>query len=160
MARCVRQPWLLTMEMALKAVMVMAGVLLLLLAPAPAAACDCSPSKPLSDAIRTDYPFIFEGKVVDQRIVAEAGIGSGSTQLVDRVVFDVKRAWNGVTTKQVTVSTGVWNCIFGFTIGRTYVVLAWKDAKGNPTTSYCSYTVESSQAAKVLAHLGQATVPN
>jgi hypothetical protein len=145
-----------------KALIVMAGVLLLLLAPAPAAACDCT-FKPLSNAVRADYPFIFEGKVVERRflhpMLTESGIGSGNTQSVDRVVFDVKRAWNGVTTKRMTVSSVVSDCMFGFELDHTYVVFAWRDEKGQPTTLHCSPTVESSQAAKVLVHLGQATVP-
>ena len=129
----------------------MAGVLLLLLAPAPAAACDCT-FKPLSSAVRADYPFIFEGKVVEQRFLHP-------TLTVDRVVFEVKRVWNGVTTKRMTVSSVVSDCMFGFQLDHTYVVFAWRDEKGQPTTLHCSPTVESSQAAKVLAHLGQATVP-
>jgi hypothetical protein len=148
--------------MAHKAIAVMVTLLLLLLTSARADACDCSPSKPLSSAVRTDYPFVFEGKVVVYRILhpmLTSGSVSSDTQDVQKVVFDVRRAWNGVTTKRIALSTVVSDCMFWFEIDHTYVVFAWKDAKGNPTTLHCSWTVESSKAAEVLAHLGQATVP-
>ena len=71
-------------------------------------------------------------------------------------MFEVQRAWNGVTTKRLAVSAELSDCMFPFEIDYTYVVFAGKDAKGNPATSICTRTVESSQAADVLAHLGPA----
>ena len=52
------------------------------------------------------------------------------------VVFEVTRAWNGVTTKRLAVSAEVSDCMFPFAIDRSYVVFAWKDAKGGPATQH------------------------
>ena len=139
--------------------------LLLLLASAPADACDCS-MKPLSNAIRTDYPFIFEGTVVEivERSLhttrTTSGGGTGEIEALGReVVLEVRRAWNGVTTKRIAVSAAWSDCMFPFEIDRTYVVFSWKGAKGELMSSHCTPTVESSKAADVLARLGRATVP-
>jgi len=140
--------------------------LLLLLPSAPADSCDCMRPKPLSSSVRTESPFIFEGKVVEivERSLhttrTTSGGGSGEVQPLGRaVVFEVRRAWNGVTGKRIAVSAEVSDCMFPFEIDHTYVVFAGKDAKGGPETSICTRTVESSKAADVLAHLGPATVP-
>jgi hypothetical protein len=149
-----------------KALVVTVSLLLLLLAPAPADSCDCVRPKPLSHSVRTESPFIFEGTVVEivERSLhttrTTSGGGSGEVQALGReVVFEVRRAWNGVTTKRIAVSAEASDCMFPFEIDHTYVVFAGKDAKGGPATSMCTRTVESSKAADVLAHLGQATVP-
>ena len=51
------------------------------------------------------------------------------------------------------------DCMFPFAIDHTYVVFAWKDAKGPPAASICTRTTESSKAADVIAALGPATTP-
>jgi hypothetical protein len=152
--------------MAHKAVVVSLSLLLLLLASAPAESCECSALKPLSNAIRTEAPFIFEGRVVEfvERSLhttrTTSGGDSGEVQpLARQVVFEVRRVWNGVRKKRIAVASDLSSCMFSFEVDRTYVVFSWKDAKGELTTSHCSRTVESSQAADILAHLGQATVP-
>ena len=143
-----------------------ASVLLLLLAPAPADSCDCLQPKPLSRSVRTEVPFIFEGKVVEivERSLhttrTTSGGGSGEVEAMGReVVFEVRRAWNGVTTKRIAVSAELNDCMFPFEIDRTYVVFARKDGKGRPAADTCTRTMESSKAADVLAHLGQSTAP-
>ena len=142
----------------------------LLLLPAAHArihACDCMRLQPLSAAVRKEAPFIFEGKVVEivERTLmtsrtTSAG-GSGESKPMGRkVVFEVTRAWNGVTTKRVAVSSEWTDCIFPFEIDHTYVVFASKDAKSAPSTSICTRTTESSKAAGVIAALGPATRPS
>src|SRR5713226_7408170 len=62
--------------------------LLLLLASAPADACDCR-VKALSDAIRTDYPFIFEGQVVERSLHTTRTTSGGGTGEVEPLGRDV-----------------------------------------------------------------------
>ena len=64
------------------------------------------------------------------------------------VIFEVTRAWNGVTTKRLAVSAEMSDCMFPFEIDRTYVVFAWKDAKGGPATSICTRTIEVQQGRR------------
>ncbi|HEX9366705.1 MAG TPA: hypothetical protein VF921_08760 [Vicinamibacterales bacterium] len=142
------------------------AVLLLPTADARIDACDCIRLQPLSIAVRKEAPFIFEGKVIEiverslHTLRTTSGGGSSETQPMGReVVFEVTRAWNGVTTKRLTVSADESDCMFPFKIDQTYVVFAWKDAKGGPATSICTRTMESSSAAEVIAQLGPATIP-
>ena len=73
------------------------------------------------------------------------------------VVFEVLRSWNGVTARRLEVSAEVSDCMYPFAIDHTYVVFAWKDAKGGPATSICTRTMESSKAVEIIAALGPAT---
>jgi azurin len=135
--------------------------LVLIGADAPVTACDCITTQPLSAAVRTETPFIFEGKAIEvverslHTLRTTSGGGSSETTPMGRqVVFEVTRTWNGVTTKKLTVAADVSDCMFPFKIDETYVVFAWKGAKGGPSTSICTRTVESSKGAAVLAALG------
>ena len=141
-------------------------VLLFLTADARIDACDCIRPQALSPAIRKEAPYIFEGKVIEiverslYTLRTTSGGGSSESQPMGReVVFEVTRAWNGVTTKRLAVSSEWSDCMFPFEIDHTYVVFAWKDAKGGPATSHCMRTTESSKAADVTAQLGPATSP-
>jgi hypothetical protein len=146
-----------------------AAVALVLLLPVGHAridACDCIRLQPLSAAVRKEAPFIFEGKVIEivertlTTLRTTSGGGSSESKPMGRdVVFEVTRAWNGVTTKRVAVSAEVSDCLFPFAIDRSYVVFAWKDAKGGPATSICTRTTESTKAGDVVAQLGPATTP-
>jgi len=140
------------------------AAVLLAAADARVDACDCIRTQALSPAVRKEAPFIFEGKVVEivertlmtSRTTSTGGSGE-STPMGREVVFEVTRAWNGVTAKRVAVSSEWSDCMFPFEIDHTYVVFASKDAKGGPTTSICTRTTESSKAAEVIAALGPAT---
>ena len=146
---------------------VLTGSLLLLILPtAPADSCDCMTPKQLSNAVRTESPFIFEGKVIEivERSVhttrTTSGGGSGEVRpLAREVVFEVKRAWNGVTNNRISVSAEMSDCVFPFEIDHIYVVFAGKDGKGAPETSICTRTMESSKAVDLLTYLGQGTTP-
>jgi hypothetical protein len=142
--------------------------LLLMLPPAgsPADACECSRPPALSPSVRKEAPFIFEGKaveIVERTLLTSrvtSGGGSGESKAMGReVVFEVTRAWNGVTTKRIAVSSEWNDCMFPFEIDHTYVVFAAKDAKGAPLTNACMRTMESGKAADVIAALGPATTP-
>ena len=140
------------------------SLLILAAADARINACDCIQPQALSPAVRKEAPFIFEGTVVEiverslHTLRSTSGGGSSEVTPMGReVVFDVTRAWNGVTTKRLAVSSEVSDCTFPFKIDRTYVVFAWKDAKGSPAASMCTRTIESSKAADVIAALGPAT---
>jgi hypothetical protein len=141
-------------------------VLLLPVADPRLDACDCLRLQPLSPAVRKEAPFIFEGKVVEiverslHTLRATSGGGSSETKPMGReVVFEIVRSWNGVTTRRLEVSAEVSDCMYPFAIDHTYVVFAWKEAKGGPATSICTRTMESSKAAEVIAALGPATPP-
>jgi hypothetical protein len=149
-----------------KALILTGSLLLLILRSAPADSCDCVTPKPLSNALRSESPFIFEGKVVEIVERSEhttrttSGGGSGEVRPLGReVVFEVGRAWNGVASKRISVSAEASDCMFPFEIDHTYVVFAGKDATGRPVTSVCSRTSESGEAADVLARLGPGSVP-
>lgn len=142
------------------------GVLLLPTAAARLDACDCLRLPPLSAAVRKEAPFIFEGRVVEiverslHTLRSTSGGGSSETKPMGReVVFEVSRAWNGVTTKRLTVAADESDCMYPFRIDQTYVVFAWKDTKGGPATSICTRTMESSKAGEVIAELGPAMTP-
>jgi hypothetical protein len=110
-------------------------------------ACACLRLPPLSPAVRKDHI-----------LRTTSGGGSSESQPMGReVVFEVTRAWNGVTTKRLALTADESDCMFPFKIDQTYVVFAWKDAKGGPATSICTRTMESSKAAAVIAQLGPAT---
>jgi hypothetical protein len=134
----------------------------LLLLPVPRAdSCDCLTLPPLSDAVRTEAPVIFEGKVVEiaERALhtqrATSGGGSGEVRpLGKEAVFGVSRVWSGVTQKRATVSIDQGDCSFPFEVDRTYVVFARKDAKGRLTTSICMRTAEADKAGEIVKRLG------
>jgi len=147
-----------------RSLVVALAVLFLPAAAARIDACDCIRLQPLSEAVRKEAPFIFEGKVVEMverslhTLRTTSGGGSSETKPMGReVTFEVTRGWNGVTTKRLTVAADEGDCMFPFKIDQTYVVFAWKDAKGGPATSICTRTMESSKAADVIAQLGPAT---
>lgn len=151
--------------MALKPVALI-SLLVLLVPSAPADSCDCVRLKPLSSSVRTESPYIFEGKVVEivERSLhttrTTSGGGSGEVRPLGReVVFEVTRAWNGVTTKRIAVSSEMSDCMFPFEVDHSYVVFAGRDVKGGPVASICTRTAESSKAGEVVTRLGQATVP-
>ena len=152
--------------MRLRSAVLAFAVVLLPTVDARIEACDCIRLQPLSGAVRKEAPFIFEGKVVEivernlQTLRTTSGSGSGESRPMGReVIFEVSRAWNGVTTKRLAVSADFSDCMFPFEIDHTYVVFARKDAKGAPATSICTRTLESSKAADVIVLLGPATTP-
>jgi len=150
--------------MRVRPVAIVVALLLLPAAYAHLHACDCIRPQALSRSVRKEAPFIFEGKAVEivertlltSRVTSGGGSGE-STAMGREVVFEVTRAWNGVTTKRVAVSSEWSDCMFPFEIDHTYVVFAGKDAKGAPVTSICMRTIESGKAGDVIAALGPAT---
>jgi hypothetical protein len=139
-------------------------VLLLPTADARVTACDCISLQPLSAAVRKEAPVIFEGKVVEiverslHTLRSTSGGGSSETTPMGReVIFEVTRAWNGVTTKRITIESELSDCMFPFAIDHSYVVFSWKDTKGVLSTGSCSRTMESNKAADLIAALGPAT---
>ena len=112
----------------MKRLSALALLMLLLAADSPADACDCLRLQPLSAAVRKEAAFIFEGKAVEiverslHTLRSTSGGGSSeSTRMGREVVFEVTRVWNGVTTKRLTVSAQISDCMFPFEIDHTYV---------------------------------------
>jgi len=124
-------------------------------------ACDCIRLRPLSAAVREEAEFIFEGRVLEIvereehiRTTRDGG-ATGEVRPLDRqVVFEVRRAWRGVTSERISVTSLVSDCMFNFEIGREYLVFALKGAGGRPTTGICTRTSALAAAQPVLIYLG------
>jgi hypothetical protein len=143
------------------------GVTAVLLGSASvASACDCAALKPLSAAVRTETPIIFEGQVVEildrslhiTRITPSDSTGE-TRPLGREVVFQVSRAWAGVTSRRTSLFMDDSDCAFGFEAGHQYVVFARRDPKGRPTTSVCMRTSETDRAQAVVKALGPSKRP-
>jgi len=139
----------------------LALVVLLLAGARQVRGCDCAPLKPLSPAIRTEAPLIFEGQVVEiiERSVHITRItpsdSTGETRPLGReIVFQVTRAWAGVTERRVSLFAEATDCAFPFEAGRRYVVFAHHGARGRSTTSTCMRTSEADRAEAVVKALG------
>ncbi|HEX6464219.1 MAG TPA: hypothetical protein VFZ98_07200 [Vicinamibacterales bacterium] len=147
----------------MKAVMPLALLgFLVVLSPA-AWACDCPQPKPLSSAVRTEAPIIFEGQVVEildrslhiTRITPSDSTGE-TRPLGREVIFQVTRAWAGVATRRISLYMDDTDCAFPFEAGHRYVVFAHGAAKGRPTTSVCMRTTAADHAEAVIKALGPA----
>jgi len=129
----------------------------------PSFACDCAPLKPPSAAIRTEAPYIFEGQVVEildrslhiTRITPSDSTGE-TRPLGREVVFQVTRAWAGVSVRRISIFVESTDCAFAFEAGHRYVVFARRGGRGRPTTSVCMRTAEADRADAILRALGAA----
>lgn len=127
-------------------------------------ACDCVRLKPLSSAVREEADFIFEGRVLEIvereehiRTTRDGG-ATGEVRPLDRqVVFEVGRAWRGVMSERISVTSLVSDCMFNFEVGGQYLVFALKDADGRPATGICTRTSALARAGPVLSYLGPPT---
>ena len=127
-------------------------------------ACDCVRLPALSAAVREETEFIFQGRVLEIvereehiRTTRDGG-ATGEVRPLDRqVVFAVERAWRGVSSERISVTSLVSDCMFGFEIGREYLVFARKGKDGRPTTGICTRTAALANAGPVLAQLGPPT---
>jgi hypothetical protein len=125
-------------------------------------ACDCVRLAPLSAAVREETEFIFHGRVLEIvereehiRTTRDGG-ATGEVRPLDRqVVFAVQRAWRGVSSERVSVTSLVSDCMFAFEIGREYLVFARKGDDGRPTTGICMRTSALPAAGPILAQLGE-----
>jgi hypothetical protein len=146
----------------MKAAAGVACVAVLLVGAPPALACDCPPLKPPTSAVRTEAPIVFEGQVVE---IVERSLhitrttpsdSTGETRPLGReVVFQVTRAWAGVTSRRVSLFIEDGDCTFTFEAGQRYVVFATRDSRGRATTTVCTRTQEADRAEDVLKALGQ-----
>ena len=115
----------------------------------------------LSPAVREESEFIFHGRVLEIvereehiRTTRDGG-ATGEVRPLDRqVVFTVQRAWRGVNSERISVTSLVSDCMFGFEIGHEYLVFARKGDDGRPTTGICTRTSALATAGPVLAQLG------
>jgi hypothetical protein len=125
-------------------------------------ACDCVRLAPLSAAVREETEFIFLGRVLEIvereehiRTTRDGG-ATGEVRPLDRqIVFAVQRAWRGVSSERVSVTSLVSDCMFAFEIGREYLVFARKGDDGRPTTGICTRTSGLTAAGPILAQLGE-----
>ncbi len=135
----------------------------LMTAPPSSFACDCPGLKAPSPAIRSEAPYIFEGQVVEildrslhiTRITPSDSTGE-TRPLGREVVFQVTRAWAGVSARRISIFLESTDCAFAFEAGHRYVVFARRGARGRPTTSMCMRTAEANRAEAIVRALGPA----
>jgi len=131
------------------------------LATAPAHACDCLRLPEPSPAVAREAAFVFAGRVVEIRersehlSITRDGSAETSVRPLERlVVFQVSRAWRGVTAKTFTVATDWSDCHYPFEAGREYLVFAHGADRGHPTTSICARTTPLERAGRLIELLG------
>jgi hypothetical protein len=124
-------------------------------------ACDCLRLPPLSSAVRVEADYIFAGRALEiverseHTTTTRSGGATTEVRPLDRqVVFAVTRAWRGVASERISVTSTIDDCMFNFEIGREYLVFARKGSNGRPVASICSRTSAFDREAPVLAHLG------
>lgn len=121
------------------------------LLPQRVEACSCVQPPPPKAALARAAA-VFEGKVVG--VTTEPDLHRLTARL------EVLRAWKGVDTRHVEVSTiDVGSmCGFGFTVGATYLVYA-DGGPGALSTGLCTRSRASTDAADDLAALGPGEPP-
>jgi hypothetical protein len=129
-----------------------------------ARACDCLTLGPPTPDVRNEAPYIFEGRVLEtverteHTTTTRSGRATSEVRPLDRlVVFEVKRAWRGVTKDRVVLAWPMSDCMFPFGVGREYLVFAHADSTGRPETTICARTRPLGAAANVIRHLGEPT---
>jgi hypothetical protein len=70
------------------------------------------------------------------------------------VVFQVTRAWAGVSSRRMSLYLDDTDCAFVFEAGHRYVVFAKPGTRGRATTTECMRTSEADRAQDVLKALG------
>lgn len=118
---------------------------------APTSACSCirPPEAPIALAASTA---VFLGKVT--------AIERGKNSL--QVTIEVDRAWKGITTKTVNISTAENGaaCGYHFEIGKSYLIYAHGDKpkegeQPKLSTNICTRTCHIDQAADDLKAIGE-----
>ena len=132
--------------------------------PRPLDACECIAMAPLSQAVRLETDFIFEGRVIEivereeQTRTLRANSLTAESRTLDRqIVFEVTRGWRGVRNDRFSVTSMVSDCMFNFEVGRVYLVFAQIGEDGRPTTSICTRTRAAADAGPVLSYLASPT---
>jgi hypothetical protein len=140
---------------------VVASAAAVLLTSTPAEPCDCRRLPEPSPGIGTEATFIFTGRVVEVRersehlIITRETSGETSVRPLERsVVFQLSRAWRGVTSKTFTVNTDWSDCMYPFEVGSDYLVFADLANRGRPYTSICYRTTPADRAEPLLKLLG------
>lgn len=123
-------------------------------------ACTCmhlgsfqKPDQKMIDTKRDNANAVFSGKVT--KIVSSASKGTTITSL--KVYIKVIKAWKGVTTENVVVSTAKGSnfCGFPFKVNEEYLVYSY-GKKNDLSTDICSRTTTLENAAKDIEFLGEA----
>jgi hypothetical protein len=99
---------------------------------------------------------VFEGRVLE--VGAQAADGTALERV--RVRLRVVRAWKGVTTESIELSTANNSaaCGYEFTPGQSYLVYA-DEENGALAVSLCSRTQPMSEAGQDLEALGMGATP-
>ena len=114
-------------------------------------ACSCAPSKGPAGDLKLAAA-VFSGKVVGVRRHKRAGDIFAGVEAVLRV----ERVWKGDGGATVSVFTASHSasCGYGFKEGRTYLVYAYRDARGRLSTGICSRTRRLKDAGEDLKEFG------
>jgi hypothetical protein len=142
----------------------------------PLYACECVPPLPgetpkeAFERQAKESPAIFEGIVENIRLdgplisaskgaVVGANIDDESPFLL--VSFRVGRTYRGAHADHIELRTGLGggDCGFGFQVGKKYLVVAYKDDKGNLSTGICTETGLLSERGADVAYLRGERVP-
>jgi hypothetical protein len=91
---------------------------------------------------------VFSGKIIGER--------NQKTQ--QKILFEVKETWKGVTETQVILVTDFSDCNVNFYQEQEYLVYA-SEVNGELTSESCSRTIELSGAEEDLATLGKGDAP-
>ncbi|MDG0791446.1 hypothetical protein OMP38_11645 [Cohnella ginsengisoli] len=121
--------------------------------PQSAFACSCAVKN--AQERLDDSAAVFVGKVIHKGLPGL--FRSGETR---EYVFDVQRAWKGVSTKRITIQAlggGSESCGISFSKNQSYIVFAHYDDKRILQTNLCSGNVKAS-ADESVAILGTASM--
>ena len=132
------------------------------LATTPAHACDCLRlPEPSAAVVAREAAFVFAGRVVEIRersehvSITREGSAETSVRPLERLVlFQVSRAWRGVTAATFTVTTDWSDCHYPFEMAREYLVFAHGTGRGHPSTSICARTTPLERAGRLIDLLG------
>lgn len=129
-----------------------AAVLLLMPLAEEALACSCVQSGPPCQAAWT-ADVVLSGTVRSLERIE----GSGADAVFERVrvTFDVEQGYINAPSGVVEVATGSGggDCGYRFTVGKRYLVYAWKRAPSGLTTGICSRTRPIEEAGEDLKYL-------
>ena len=91
---------------------------------------------------------VFSGKV----------IGELNQESQQKILFEVKEAWKGITESQVILVTELSDCSVNFYLGGEYLVYA-SENDGELTSDFCNRTTELSGGNEDLEILGEGSPP-
>jgi hypothetical protein len=141
-----------------KAIMSVLMLYIMLITSFPSAsyACSCANNPDPKTALEKAEA-VFAGKVIAVKQERKQEGVVGAVEYRDANLFEVDKAWKGVNQSQIIIYDMGHDvsCGFVFEEGESYLVYVYKNKNGELYTSFCSRTVELSNAGQDLKLLGQ-----